>query len=105
MGKLPDHLREERLLRERPAVAREVAALRTQRAQVVGELTGMARALRFVRFATIGILARGGGRDTSVVGACWSARGLLAVCMSPLHSCPEHGKRTKVTAMRYRKGD
>ena len=55
MGKLPDHLREERLLRERPAVAREVAALRTQRAQVVGELTGMARALRFVRFATIGL--------------------------------------------------
>lgn len=64
MGKLPDHLREERLLRERPAVAREVAALRTQRAQVVGELTGMARALRFVRFATIGIpfLRRAFGR-------------------------------------------
>jgi hypothetical protein len=73
MGKLPDHLREERLLRERPAVAREVAALRTQRAQVVGELTGMARALRFVRFATVGIpfLRRifGRGRTRSAVSS------------------------------------
>ena len=51
MTELHDHLREERLLRERPAVAREVAALRTQRARVVGEVAGMARALRLVQVA------------------------------------------------------
>lgn len=60
MADLRAHERIERLLAERPAVAREAAALRAQRASVRGRVRGLVTALAIGRIA--GRFLRRGGR-------------------------------------------
>ena len=55
MADLKQHERIERLLRERPAVAQEAAALRVHRAALAGQLRGYATALRLARLAGIAL--------------------------------------------------
>ena len=76
MADLRAHERIERLLAERPAVAREAAALRAQRAYVRGRLRGLATAMRIGRIAgdLLPLVGRRGGRSRLATILRWITR-------------------------------
>jgi len=62
MSELHDHERDARLAKERPEVARRQAELISARAELVGELRGLARGLRLGRLA-LSLVRRFSRRD------------------------------------------